>query len=139
MLSILRKLKKKEDNRRGGAICNYATNWGNSLVTVQKLFTSDICSESALKIFGGRRHFGLDEQYSTWDFREQGHMLTMYVPHCVRITLAEMEFVVLGWLFWVICSVLLFMVRFDFYLLGGLFISLFDMGIRSQTHKVGGP
>lgn len=93
-------LEEAENKNRGSQLgrrylqlCNVL---GDSLSTAQRVSALDICSESVLNILGGRLHFGLDQQHCTWGFREQGPMVTMYVPRCVRVILAEMEFVMLG-------------------------------------------
>jgi hypothetical protein len=126
---------KKEDNR-GGAICNYATIW-RILFPLYRVFLP--------------RTFAPGPQYS-WranTFRPQSAALHMGIskarahgynvcaslrPHhtcgdgvgCIGMTVLFM------------CLVLLFgSDLIDFYLLGGLYISQFDIEIRSQTHKVG--
>lgn len=54
--------------------------------------------------------------------------------HSCRDGVCCTRMIILGYLF---CFA--FVVRFDFYLLGRLFILQFDIEFRSQTHKEGEP
>lgn len=139
MLSILRKLKKNEDNRRGGAICNYATIWGILFSLYREFLPRISALRPSSKSLAGEYISASMNSTAHGNFESRGACLQCMCLGASASHLRRWEFVVvLGWLFWVICFVLSFVVRFDFYLQGGLFISLFDIEIRSQTHKVGG-
>lgn len=130
----LEEAKKKEDNSRGSAICNYATFWEILFSPYRRFLPRYLLW--VLNIIGG--HSAPINSIAHGNYRSRGAWL-QYM--CLAASASPLR----RWslFYWDSRFVYLFYFSlvgwFDFHLLGGLFISQFDIEIGSQTHEVGGP